>query len=103
MVIKAAIIVYSLEEDDLVKDKLNQISNWYDEILKYCSEIPIIIIANKADLVDETKLDNALIQKYVNENKLLGFFITSVKDGQGSIEAFDTIIEAIFKTRSKNL
>jgi len=53
--------------------------------MKHCSDIPIIIIANKADLVDETKLDNSLIQEFVNENKLLGFFITSVKNGKGLV------------------
>ena len=99
---KAAIIVYSLREDDLGKDSLNQISNWYDEILKHCYDIPIIIIANKTDLVDETKLDNSLIQEFVNENKLLGFFITSVKNGQGIIEAFDTIIEAMYNNSKKS-
>jgi len=100
---KAAIIVYSLGEDDLSKDSLNQISNWYDEIVKYCSDIPIIIIANKAELVDQTKMDNSLIQEFVNEKKLLGFFITSVKNRQGIIKAFDTIIEAIYNKFIKSV
>jgi len=100
---QTAIIVYSLEDDDLGKDSLNQISNWYDEILKYCSDIPIIIIANKADLVDETKLDNSLIQEFVNEKKLLGFFITSVKNEKGVIEAFDTSIEALYNKFKKSV
>ena len=93
--------MYSLGDDDLGKDSLNQISNWADEILKYCTDIPIIIIANKADLVDETKLDNSLIQEFVNEKKLLGFFITSVKNEKGVIEAFDTIIEALYNKFKK--
>jgi len=100
---KAAIIVYSLGEDDLGNESLNQVSNWYDEIMKHSSNIPIIIIANKADLVDETKLDHTLIQEFVKENKILGFFITSVKNEQGIIEAFNTVIEAIYNKYKKSV
>lgn len=100
---QAAIIVYSLGNDDLDKDSLNQISIWYDEISKYCIDIPIIVIANKTDLVDETKLDYSPIQEFVNENKLLGFFITSVKNDQGINKAFDTIIEALYNKFKKSV
>ena len=93
---KAAIIVYSLGEDDLDKDSLNQISNWHDEIMKYCGDIPIIIIGNKADLVDETKLDNSKIQEYANKYKLLDVYLTSAKTGQGINEAFNKIIEELY-------
>jgi small GTP-binding protein len=99
----AAIIVYSLGENDLGRESVNQISNWYNEIMKHCPEIPIIIIANKSDLVDDTKLDYSYIQEFINENKLLGFFITSVKNNQGINRAFDSIIEALYNKFKKSV
>jgi Ras-related protein Rab-6A len=88
----AAIIVYSLGEDD----SLNQISKWHDEIINECGDIPIIIIGNKSDLVDESKLDISRIQDYVTKYDLLGHFITSAKTGQGIKAAFNKIIEELY-------
>jgi len=93
---RAAIIVYSLEENELGKESFEHILPWYDDIMRYCGDIPIIIIANKADLVDETKLDNSKIQEFVNENKVHGYYLTSAKTGQGINEAFDTVIDVLY-------
>jgi len=93
---KAAIIVYSLEDNKLGEESLKQISKWYQEIVELCGDIPIVVLANKADLVDEIKLDNSLIQEFVNENKLVGHYITSAKTGKGVIEAFNLIIETLY-------
>jgi GTPase SAR1 family protein len=88
--------VYSLGEDDIDRDSLNHISEWYDDIMKYCGDIPIMIIGNKADLVDETKLDNSYIQEFISENKIIGHYLTSAKTRQGVIEAFNMIIEDLY-------
>ena len=93
---KAAIIVYSLGEEDHDIDGFNQILDWHERIKTFCGDIPIIIIANKADLVDETKLDISKIQKFVKKNKLLGYYLTSAKTGQGIWEAFNKIIEELY-------
>ena len=41
---KAAIMVYSLEENDLGKNSLKHIPNWHDDILKFCSNAEKISI-----------------------------------------------------------
>ena len=97
---RAAIIVYGLEESSIGKKNIDHISAWYDEITKFCGDIPIIIIANKADLVDETKLDTSKIQEFVNKKKLLGFYLTSAKTGKGINEAFNRIIEELYSKYS---
>jgi len=48
-----AIIVYSLEENELGRISFRNISKWYKDIKTYCGEIPIILIGNKVDLVNE--------------------------------------------------
>ncbi|MFX0082682.1 MAG: Rab family GTPase [Candidatus Hodarchaeota archaeon] len=94
---EAAIIVYSLEENKLGEESFNHIPDWYKEILKYCGNIPIVLFANKVDLVDEDNIDDSDIQEIVSKYNFLGYYITSAKTGNGVIEAFNAIIEALYK------
>ncbi|MFW9782907.1 MAG: Rab family GTPase [Candidatus Heimdallarchaeota archaeon] len=93
---KAAIIVYSLEENDLGNDSFNHISNWYNELKKYCGIVPVVIFANKVDLVNQNDLNESELQELVKENNFLGYYITSAKTGQGVIEAFNAIIKKLY-------
>ncbi len=93
---KAGIIVYSLEENELGKTSFKHIFDWYKDLLKYCGNIPVVIFANKVDLIDEKSLDTANIEELVNEHKFLDYFITSAKTGQGVIDAFNTIIKNLY-------
>ena len=93
---KAAIIVYSLEENKLGKESFNNISTWYEEIIKYCGNIPIILFANKVDLVEESNLNFSNIQTLTNKNDFLEYYITSAKTGKGVIKAFSAIIENLY-------
>ena len=96
---KAAIIVYSLEENKFGRESFNHITDWYNVLTKHCGEIPIVVFANKVDLVDESKLDNSTIQDIVNNNSFLGYYITSAQTGKGVTEAFNAIIETLtYKT-----
>ena len=90
---RAAIIVYSLEDNELGEDSFEHIQNWVKDIYSYCGEIPVVVFANKVDLVDEQKLDTSKVAELVTKNNFLGYFLTSAKTGQGVIEAFNTIID----------
>ena len=93
---KAAIIVYSLEENELGQKSFTHIKNWHEVVEKNCGDIPFVLFANKVDLVDENSLITTKVQKLVNEHKFLNFFFTSAKTGQGVIEAFNAIIERLY-------
>ncbi len=93
---RVAIIVYSLEENNLGKDSYTHISYWYDDIIHFCGEIPIVLFANKVDLVDENDIDQSKIQKLVEKYKLLDYYLTSAKTGQGVVNAFNTIIRNLY-------
>ena len=93
---KGCIIVFSLEENDLGEESFNHIENWHNELKKYCSDIPVILFANKVDLVEETSLIKTKIQEVTRELNFLGYFLTSAKTGQGVHEAFNVIIEKLY-------
>ncbi|MFX0029438.1 MAG: Rab family GTPase [Candidatus Hermodarchaeota archaeon] len=95
---KAAIIVYSLEDNKQGIDSFKHISTWDDDIKKYCGNIPVVLFANKVDLVDENNIDKSVLEKIVEENNYLGYYITSAKTGKGVITAFNTLIEDLYKT-----
>jgi len=94
---KAAIIVYSLEENKLGKESFRHISDWHQDINHYCGNIPIVVFANKIDLVDENNLEYSKIQEVIKNRNLLGYYITSAKTGQGVIEAFNAIINDLYQ------
>lgn len=99
---RAGIIVCSLEENDLGRDSFKHIENWYNELHKYCGNIPVVFFANKVDLVEESNTDTIRIQEFVHKYSFLSSFITSAKTGQGVIEAFNAIIETLYY-KSKEL
>ncbi|MFW9784539.1 MAG: Rab family GTPase [Candidatus Heimdallarchaeota archaeon] len=99
---KAAIIVYSLEPNELGKNSFTHITNWYDELKKYCGAIPVVIFANKVDLVNPNNLNELEVQNLVKENNFLGYYISSAKTGEGVIEAFKAIIKKLYY-KYKNL
>ncbi|MCK4780344.1 MAG: hypothetical protein KAT57_09165, partial [Candidatus Lokiarchaeota archaeon] len=63
---------------------------------KYCSDIPIVLFANKVDLIEDVNLIKKNIQEVIRERKFLGYILTSAKTGQGVHEAFNAIIEKLY-------
>jgi len=97
----AAIIVYSLEESELGTRSYEHIVNWYENIKKFCGDIPIILFANKVDLVEEDDIDVSVIQNLVEQHGFLGYYITSAKTGKGVHDAFNTLIEKLYDKSKK--
>ena len=93
---KAAIIVYSLEENEIGKDSFKHIVNWHDDILQFCGDVPVVVFANKVDLIIEDNIDNTEIERIVEDRDFLGYYLTSAKTGQGVHKAFNTIIKNLY-------
>ena len=94
---RASIIVYSLEDNDLGRDSFNHIADWHEDVRNYCGDIPILLFVNKSDLVDPDQIDHAKIQAVVDREKFMGYHVTSAKNGDGVIDAFNKIIEYLYK------
>ncbi len=93
---KGCIIVYSLEDNDLGKESFEHIDNWDNELKKYCSDIPIVLFANKVDLIKENSFDKTKIEELVKKRNFLGYYLTSAKTGQGVRNAFNAIIDKLY-------
>lgn len=93
---RAAIIVYSLEENDIGRQSLKHVTDWHDDIKKYCRDIAIVVFANKVDLIIEDNIDNTEIERIVEDRDFLGYYLTSAKTGQGVHKAFNTIIKNLY-------
>jgi small GTP-binding protein len=92
---KAAIIVFSHAEGEELS--FDHISEWHDDIKKYCGDIPIVLFGNKIDLVEGKDLENSRIEKIVDDRKFLGYYKTSAKTGSGVYEAFRAIIVNLYQ------
>jgi len=93
---RAAIIVFSLEDNELGEKSFKHVDDWYNDITEHCGDIPVVIFANKADLVENDSSDDSKLQKLVDKHKFLGFYKTSAKTGDGVIKAFNALIENLY-------
>ncbi len=99
----ASIVVFSLEENDLGRASFKHVVDWYKDIKKFCGEIPMILFGNKVDLVDESKLNDEKIQKFIKKNNFIDYYYTSAKTGQNVEKAFKAIVKVLQnKYKSKN-
>ncbi len=93
---KAAIIVFSVENNEHGESSFDHIAVWHDDILKHCGELPIVLFGNKSDLVDESAIQLDKIKKLVDDRGFLAFHLTSAKTGSGVYEGFQAIIKELY-------
>jgi small GTP-binding protein len=93
---KAAIIVFSLAPNE-IEDSFKHISEWHEDIKKYCGNIPIVLFGNKMDLVIDEELNESRIEEIVDKRDFLGYYKTSAKTGNGVYKAFQAIIKDLYE------
>jgi len=91
----ASIVVFSTEENNFGKVTFKHAGQWLKEIKKFCGDIPVVLFGNKVDLVDESKLDDEKILKFVKKHDIIGYYRTSAKTGQNVENAFKAIIKEL--------
>ena len=89
------------------KDTLQDTLKWkesVDDSTKFIDGdfIPAVLVQNKIDLIDEeARKDDEEIKKFAEENKFIGYFRTSVKEGIGVEECMDFLIGNILERIEK--
>ncbi|MBN1800261.1 MAG: GTP-binding protein [Candidatus Lokiarchaeota archaeon] len=107
----AAIIVFSHEENELGEKSFNNCVKWYNDVIKYCGNIPVILFGNKIDLIDYEMLSKDLknpksdqnMMKLAKDLKMSGYYKTSALTGQGVAKAFVAIISELVNEREKHV
>ena len=93
---KAAIIVFSHAPEE--ENSFDHVTEWHDDIKKFCGDLPIILFGNKTDLAGKgkEKIDEKKVLDLVKERNFLGYYRTSAKTGSGVFEAFQAIIKELY-------
>jgi small GTP-binding protein len=99
---RAGIIVYSLEENKLGEDSFTHVEDWHNKLREFCGDIPVVLFANKVDLIKNSNRDNIELQEFVKKYNFLDYYITSAKTGEGVIAAFNAVIETLYY-KTKNI
>jgi len=93
---KAAIIVFSLAPNE-IDDSFKHISEWHEDIKKYCGNIPIVLFGNKMDLINDEEQDESKVEEIVDKRDFLGYYKTSAKTGNGVYKSFQAIIKDLYE------
>jgi small GTP-binding protein len=93
---KAAIIVFSHDPKE-IDSSFKHISEWHEDIKKYCGNIPIVLFGNKIDLVENEEVDETKVKEIVDKRDFLGYYQTSAKTGNGVYKAFQAIIKNLYE------
>ncbi len=82
---RGALLVYDVTS----KSSWRELPHWIEETESALGHrIPIILLANKVDLVNERIIDTEMGMKFADEHRLVGYFETSALTGQNVEEAF---------------
>ncbi len=88
---KGALLIF----DTTRKNTFLDLSKWIEETESSLGHrIPIILLANKVDLVEERVISTEQCEQFVEENGLTGFLETSALSGQNVEEAFRLLAAA---------
>ncbi len=79
-------------------ETLSELEDWRSSIGKIEGDIPAYVVANKIDLVEETKLSPADVESFC-EGWRCPYVLTSAKTGKGVDEAFLALATAILEAQ----
>ena len=86
--------------DSTQPETLEQTIKWkksVDENTKFIdgTDLPIILVSNKIDLVDQKQIDEETLKKYVDEYKFLTYSRASCKNNENINETMDYLLKNI--------
>ena len=79
--------------DSTRPETLGSLQDWIDGIRGVCGNIPVVVLANKADLKDMMQLDASDLQALTQKNNASGYF-TSAKTGANVEKSFMDLVKA---------
>ncbi|MHA1918066.1 MAG: Rab family GTPase [Candidatus Ranarchaeia archaeon] len=83
---QGAILVFDLTK----RRTFDHLDNWAGLVKKVCGDIPLILVGNKYDLIDQRRVDQQEAIDYAKKNGY-AYFETSAKTGVNVREAFQIL------------
>lgn len=76
------------------KETLRELDVWYRSIQSVAGPVPTYVVVNKADLADQSALDEATVETFC-QGRGWPWSYTSAKTGKGVEEAFVALVQGI--------
>jgi len=98
-----AIIVFSLAPEEI--GTYHNIDKWLSNIKDACGRIPLVLLGNKADLVDQNALatssnyetSDVHVKQFAQDHNIMEYYRTSALTGQGVKEAFQSLVKKLYQ------
>ncbi len=88
---KGALLVFDVTR----KSTWKELPRWLEEIDSALGvRVPLVLLANKVDLVDERVITKEMALEFIKENNLNGYLETSALSGQNIDDAFRILAKA---------
>jgi small GTP-binding protein len=91
-----AIIVYDVTS----KKSFNNLDRWFNNLYSQCNEVPIILVGNKTDLVDERVVSTEEGADFALQKSVI-FYETSAKTGQNVFDVMEELAKVILRDKQK--
>jgi Ras-related protein Rab-2A len=92
-----ALFVYDITK----RETFNNLTQWIAEARQYIKKIPIAIVGNKVDLIDERVVSKREGEAFAEKMGALAFFETSAKTSENLDTLFNRFTEEILTIQSK--
>lgn len=93
-----ALIVFSATD----KDSFDSVKKWYEKVRAECDEIPMVLVMNKVDLINDAVITEKQAIE-LSKSLKLKLFKTSVKDNMMINEVFETLAIDFFSKGKKGI
>jgi len=91
-----AIIVYDVTS----KKSFNNLDRWFNNLYSQCNEVPVILVGNKTDLIDERVVSTEEGADYALQ-KGITFYETSAKTGDNVTDVMDKLAKVILLDKER--
>ncbi|MHA2406663.1 MAG: Rab family GTPase [Candidatus Hermodarchaeia archaeon] len=85
------IIVFDLTRPS----SLENVSRWINEIHAMVPKLPLVLVGNKADLINERQISKEAAEKALADHNMLFYTETSAKSGTNIIQLFNDISQKL--------
>ncbi len=89
-----ALIIYDVTN----KESFDHLDKWFSDLDAQCGKLPVILVANKIDLVENSVIPREEGERYALKEGLM-FFETSAKTGEHVVDVMEELAKLILSER----